>query len=158
MSRGHQKIKKHPTLPDLKFGNTRVTKLINYLMQNGKKRVAKRIVYLALDKSSKELDLAPLDVLERILKNVGPLLEVKAKRIGGANYQIPVEVSRERRETLAFRWLISAANSRRGTMMAEKLSSEIIDACHNTGAAVKKKEDTHRMAEANKAFAHFARL
>jgi len=158
MSRGHQKIKKRPTTPDLKFGSSEVSKLINYLMQNGKKQVAERIVYIALDKSSKELNASPLDILDRVLKNVGPLLEVKAKRIGGANYQVPVEVNRERRETLAFRWLINAANSRRGVKMAEKLSSEIIDACHNTGAAVKKKEDTHRMAEANKAFAHFARL
>ncbi|PIU24444.1 30S ribosomal protein S7 [Candidatus Berkelbacteria bacterium CG08_land_8_20_14_0_20_39_8] len=158
MSRGHQKLKNHQLKPDRKYGSVLVTKFTNYIMQCGKKTVAENIIYSALKNSSKKLGAEPLDVLERMIKNVGPLLEVKAKRIGGANYQIPMEVNRERKETLTLRWVLSAAKSRKGAPMAEKLSLELIDACNNTGAAVKKKEDTHRMAEANKAFAHFARL
>jgi small subunit ribosomal protein S7 len=158
MSRGHQKTKRNTLSPDRKYGSVLVTKFINYLMDCGKKSVAERIVYTALEDSSKKLNTAPLDVLERVLKNVGPIMEVKSKRIGGANYQVPIEVGRERKETLSLRWIIIAAKARKGAPMAEKLSSEFIDACNNTGAAIKKKEDTHRMAEANKAFAHFARL
>ncbi|OIN88792.1 30S ribosomal protein S7 [Candidatus Berkelbacteria bacterium CG_4_9_14_0_2_um_filter_42_30] len=158
MSRGHQKLRKRELTPDRKFGSRLIAKFINYLMQRGKKSVAEKVVYAALEKSAKKLNVEPLEVLDRVLKNVAPLLEVKAKRIGGANYQVPIEVNRERKETLALRWVIAAAKARRGVPMAEKLSLEIIDACNNTGAAIKKKEDTHRMAEANKAFAHFARL
>jgi len=158
MSRGHQKIKRRQLLPDRKYGSTTVSKFTNYVMERGKKSVAQDIVYGALADSSKKLNAEPLEILERMLKNVGPLLEVKAKRIGGANYQVPMEVNRERKETLALRWIISAAKARKGAPMAEKLSQELMDACNNTGAAIKKKEDTHRMAEANKAFAHFARL
>ena len=155
MSRGHQKIKRHQLLPDRKYGSTLVTKLTNYVMDCGKKSVAENIVYGALESSSKKLNAQPLDVLERTFKNVGPLLEVKSKRIGGANYQVPMEVNRERKETLTLRWIIAAAKARKGAPMAEKLSMELIDACNNTGAAIKKKDDTHRMAEANKAFSHF---
>ena len=158
MSRGHQKIKRHALAPDKKYGSMLVTKFTNYLMENGKKSIAEKIVYSALEDSSKKLNAAPLDVLDRVLKNVGPIMEVKSKRIGGANYQVPMEVSRERKETLSLRWVIIAAKARKGAPMAKKLSSEFMDACNNTGAAIKKKEDTHRMAEANKAFAHFARL
>jgi len=158
MSRGYQKLKKRELSADRKFGSTVITKFINYLMERGKKSVAERVVYIALEESAKKLNSEPLEVLDRLLKNVAPLLEVKAKRIGGANYQVPVEVNRERKETLALRWVIAAAKARRGAPMVKKLSMEIIDAYNNTGAAIKKKEDTHRMAEANKAFAHFARL
>jgi len=158
MSRGHQKIKRQQLMPDEKYGSTLVTKFTNYVMERGKKSVAEKIIYSALENSSNKLNTEPTEVLERMIKNVGPLLEVKAKRIGGANYQVPMEVNRERKETLTLRWIIAAAKARKGAPMAEKLSQELIDACNNTGAAVKKKEDTHRMAEANKAFAHFARL
>lgn len=158
MSRGHQKIKKHRLLPDRKYGSILVTKFTNYVMDNGKKSVAENIIYSALENSSKRLNARPLDVLERMIKNVGPLLEVKSKRIGGANYQVPMEVNSARKETLTLRWIITAAKARKGAPMAQKLASELVDACNNTGAAIKKKEDTHRMAEANKAFAHFARL
>lgn len=158
MSRGHLKIHKREIKPDKKYGSALVTKFINYVMLNGKKSIAEVTVYTALDESAVKFNTKPDEVLERVLKNVGPLLEIRAKRIGGANYQVPVEVNRERRETLALRWVIAAAKARKGAKMSEKLLAEIIDACNNTGAAVKKKEDTHRMAEANKAFAHFARL
>ena len=158
MPRGHQKIHRIELSSDRKFGSTLVSKFINYLMLNGKKSVAEKTVYTALETSANKLGAHPTDVLDRVLKNVGPLLEIKAKRIGGANYQVPVEVSRERRETLALRWVITASRARKGAAMADKLTAEILDAFNNTGAAIKKKEDTHRMAEANKAFAHFARL
>jgi len=158
MSRGYQKRKARRCAPDAKFKSTTVAKFINYVMQNGKKSVAEQIVYTSLNNSAKKMNMSPTETLDRMLKNVGPLLEVKAKRIGGANYQVPVEVNRARKETLAMRWVIAAAKARKGAKMSEKLSAEIIDACNNTGAAIKKKEDTHRMAEANKAFAHFARL
>ena len=158
MSRGHKKLHKIGLQPDKKYQSTLVTKFINYVMLNGKKSVAEDIVYGAIETSSQKLGQQPMEVLEQMFKNVGPLLEVKAKRIGGANYQVPMEVNRARKETLTLRWIIAAAKSRKGAPMAQKLSLEIIDACNNTGTAVKKKEDTHRMAEANKAFAHFARL
>ena len=158
MSRGYQKRKIRELAPDQKFGSTTVAKFVNYIMECGKKSLAEKIAYTALDNAAKKINSTPTDVLDRVLRNVGPLLEVKAKRIGGANYQVPIEVNRERKETLALRWVIAAAKARRGAPMAERLSLEIIDACNNTGAAIKKKEDTHRMAEANKAFAHFARL
>lgn len=158
MSRGHQKIHKNILQPDTKYGSILVSKLINYLMERGKKSVAEKIVYSALEISSKKMNHEPLDVLNQVLKNVGPLLEVKAKRIGGANYQVPIEVNQARKETLSLRWIITAAKARKGARMAEKLAAEFTDACNNTGSAIKKKEDTHRMAEANKAFAYFARL
>ncbi|MCX6812663.1 MAG: 30S ribosomal protein S7 [Candidatus Berkelbacteria bacterium] len=158
MSRGHQKIKKPTLSPDKKFGSTLISKYINYVMENGKKSIAERLVISALEKASAKIGIEPTEVLDRVLKNVGPLLEIKAKRIGGANYQVPMEVSRVRRETLALRWVINAARARKGAGMADKLAGEMIDACNNTGSAIKKKEDTHRMADANKAFAHFARL
>ena len=158
MPRGHIKIKRIPIQPDQKYGSILISKFINYIMECGKKSLAEKIVYTALDDSAKKLNSTPLDVLDRVLKNIGPLLEVKAKRIGGANYQVPIEVNQERKETLALRWLITTARSRKGSKMSDKLTLEIIDAYNNTGAAVKKKEDMHRMAEANKAFAHFARL
>ena len=125
-------------------------------MQSGKKSVAERIVYGAFDRiAEKAKDKSPLDVLQSALENVKPRLEVKSRRVGGANYQVPVEVSIDRQEALAMRWMIQYASARKGTAMTEALASEILDASNNTGAAVKKREDTHKMAQANRAFAHY---
>lgn len=142
-------------LPDPKYNNILVAKFINHLMLKGKKNVAQKVLYSAFDileKQKKE----PLEIFDLAIKNVSPLLEVKSRRIGGANYQVPKEVKGERRITLAIRWLIQAARNKKGKPMAEKLAEEFILASQNEGMAIKKKEDTHRMAEANKAFAHFA--
>lgn len=158
MSRGHSKIKKNSLSPDKVHGSVLVTKFINYIMERGKKDIAEKIVYSAIEKVAKETNSKPLDCLEKVMKNVGPLLEIKAKRIGGANYQVPIEVGAVRKETLALRWIIDAAKKRKGAPMSQKLATEMMDAYNGIGAAIKKKEDTHRMAEANKAFAHFARL
>jgi small subunit ribosomal protein S7 len=125
-------------------------------MQSGKKSVAERIVYGAFDRiAEKAKDKSPLDVLQTALENVKPRLEVKSRRVGGANYQVPVEVSPDRQEALAMRWMIQYAGSRKGTAMTDALASEILDASNNTGASVKKREDTHKMAQANRAFAHY---
>lgn len=143
--------------PDPKYDNTLVAKFINHLMKNGKKSVAQKIFYNAFDiikKASKNKD--PLEVFDEAIKNTAPLVEVKTRRIGGAHYQVPREVRGERRVTLAIRWIIQAAKTKKGKPMAQKLAEELIDASKNTGLAVKKKEDTHRIADANKAFAHFS--
>ena len=158
MPRGHIKIRKIALQPDVKFGSLSVTKFMNYIMCNGKKTIAERIVYTALEEASKKLSAEPMDIFNQVIKNVGPILEVKSKRIGGANYQVPMEVSKDRRNTLAMRWIITAARSAKGRPMAEKMANELINAYHGEGAAIKKREETHRMAEANKAFAHFARF
>ena len=135
-----------------------MSRFINYIMLNGKKTVAERIVYTAFEKAEKELKAAPNEIFEQVIKNAGPLVEVKGKRIGGANYQIPVEVGRERKTILAMRWIIIAAKNKKGKAMADKLAEELISAYRGEGAAIKKKDETHKMAEANKAFAHFARF
>jgi len=143
--------------PDPKYNSTLVAKFINHLMWDGKKSTARRVLYDTFDiieKSTKDKD--PLEVFDTAIKNVSPLLEVKSRRIGGAHYQVPREVKGERRTTLAIRWIIQAARQKKGKPMCEKLAEELIQASQNTGEAVKKKEDTHRMAEANRAFAHFA--
>ena len=158
MSRGNAKIKRNPVKADAKYDSIILSKFVNYIMTNGKKTVAEKIVYTALDITSKKLKLEPMDVFNQALKNVGPILEVKSKRIGGANYQVPVEVGRDRKNTLAMRWIIDAARSGSGKPMNEKLAFELINAYNGEGAAIKKKQDTHKMAEANKAFAHFARF
>lgn len=158
MSRGNSKTKKHTLKPDKKYGSVLITKLINYVMLNGKKGVAEKIVYNALDRAAKELKAEPMDIFAAVLKNVGPTVEVKGKRVAGANYQVPVEVNKDRKIVLAFRWIVKAANSRKGVAMYVKLSDELIQAYNNEGAAIKKREEVHRMAEANKAFAHFARF
>ncbi len=143
--------------PDPKYDNTLVAKFINQLMKKGKKSVAQRVLYRSFEiLAEKNKDKDPLEIFDQAIKNVSPLVEVKSRRIGGAHYQVPREVHGERRTTLAIRWLLQAARSKKGKPMAEKLAAELLDASKNTGAAVKKKEDTHRMAEANKAFAHFA--
>lgn len=158
MARGNIKTKKHRLEPDSKFDSIILAKFINHIMLNGKKSVSKEIVYNSLKMASEKTKTPEMEVFELSLKNVGPILEVKSKRIGGANYQVPVEVSKDRRNTLAMRWIITAARSGKGKPMAEKLANEFINAFHGEGAAIKKKQETHRMAEANKAFAHFARF
>ncbi len=148
-------VAKRDVLPDPVYGSKILTKLINKVMWDGKKSLAEKICYRALDIIREKTKKDPLEVFEQALKNVMPVLEVKARRVGGANYQVPVEVRPERRLTLGIRWIVNYARLRAGKSMEEKLAAEIMDAANNTGAAVKKKEDTHKMAEANKAFAHY---
>lgn len=142
--------------PDPKYNSLLIAKLVNQIMLGGKKSVAERIIYDAFDIINKKTNTDPLEVFDKALKNVGPSLEIKGRRIGGANYQIPYEVKGDRKNTLAFRWIIDSARGKKGKPMSIKLADEIVEASKNQGVAVKKKEDTHRMAEANKAFAHFA--
>lgn len=153
--RGKKKIKQEIS-PDPVYNNVIVAKFINQVMRRGKKTIARKIVYGTFDIIKTKTKKEPLEVFDLAFKNASPLLEVKPKRVGGATYQVPREVKGERRLTLAMRWIIQAAKSRKGKPMREKLAEELIAAANNTGAAVKKKENTHRMAEANRAFAHFA--
>ncbi|MBX4216027.1 30S ribosomal protein S7 [Candidatus Parcubacteria bacterium] len=152
-----RKIKKRAAItPDLRFENAKVAKFMNYVMQSGKKETARKVVYDAFNIiREKEKGVDPLEVFEAALRNASPTMEVRSRRIGGANYQVPREVRPERKQMLAFRWLIDAARSVKGKPMREKLANELMLAAKNEGSAIKKKEDTHRMAEANKAFAHF---
>jgi small subunit ribosomal protein S7 len=147
---------KREILPDSKYNNPVVAKLINYVMWKGKKNIARTIVYDAFSIIQEKTKKDPIEVFDEAIKNTSPMLEVKSKRVGGANYQVPKPVKGDRRMTLSFRWMINAARAKKGQRMAEKLAEEIIQASQNSGAAVKKKEDTHRMAQANRAFAHFA--
>lgn len=142
--------------PDARYGNVLIAKFTNLIMERGKKSVAEKIIYDALDIIHEKTKKGGLNIFEQALKNVAPMVELKSKRVGGANYQVPVPVSGDRRTTLAIRWLKAAASAKKGRRMAEKLADEFIDASNKTGAAMKKREDVHRMAEANKAFAHFA--
>ncbi len=187
MPRKSRSYDKHVPEPDPKYGSVKYAKFINYIMERGKKNVARKIFYDALamveekaksipapaapapspkaagEKPTKEAKVAdkPLDgrqVFDIALKNVAPIMELKSRRVGGANYQVPMEVMEPRRTTLAMRWLLTAARSKKGIRMAERLAGEIMDAFNKTGIAMKKREDVHRMAEANKAFAHFARF
>ncbi|PIS42278.1 MAG: 30S ribosomal protein S7 [Candidatus Kerfeldbacteria bacterium CG08_land_8_20_14_0_20_40_16] len=151
-----KKAPKRKIQPDFKYSSIIIAKFINHIMRRGKKSTAERIVYGALDTIKEKIKKDPLDVFDQAIKNVSPVVEVKARRIGGANYQIPVEVKGERRTTLAMRWIIKAAKEKKGKPMQEKLAQELTDAANQQGAAIKKKEDVHRMAEANRAFAHFA--
>lgn len=149
--------KKAPLEPDYKYSSQKVAKFINYLMYSGKKNTARVIVYEALDLIKEKAKTEnPIEILDTALKNTGPLMEVRSRRVGGANYQIPREVRPERRLALSMKWIIEAARSRKGAAMNERLADEIILAAKNEGEAVKKRENTHKMAEANKAFAHFA--
>ncbi len=150
-----REVPKRVKLPDPKFGSTQITKFVNMIMKSGKKSVAESIMYSALDTIGGKGKGEPLDVMDQALENVSPMVEVKSRRVGGATYQVPVEVRAERRVTLAMRWIIDAARRRGEKSMQLKLAGELMDAAENRGSAVKKKEDTHRMAEANKAFAHF---
>ena len=146
---------KREILPDPKFGNITLAKFMNHVMVSGKKSVAERIVYGALDLVEERLKKSPVDVFEEALDNVAPLVEVKSRRVGGATYQVPVEVRPSRRTALAMRWLVDYARSRGEKSMPQRLVGELIDAVQGKGGAVKKREDVHRMAEANKAFSHF---
>jgi len=148
--------KRKATEPDTKYSNVLVSKFINKIMQEGKKPVAKRIVYSALDTLEKQAKKPAMEVFEKAMNNVFPTVELRSKRIGGANYQVPIEVRPERRIALGIRWIIDSARSQKGKPMANKLAEEFLNAFNNTGGAVKKKQDVQRMAEANKAFAHFA--
>ncbi len=141
--------------PDVRYDSVMVARFINKIMKDGKKSIAARIVYDALDVVEARMKRPPLEVMEDAMRNVSPVLEVKPRRVGGSTYQIPVEVAPDRRLSLAIRWLLAAAHNRPGKSMAEKLAGELMDAARETGAAVKKREDTHRMAEANRAFAHY---
>ena len=155
MSR-RRRAEKREVLPDPKFGDLVVTKFMNYVMYEGKKAVAENIVYGAFDVlEAKRKDLGPLETFHAALDNVAPSVEVRSRRVGGATYQVPVEVRTERAQALAIRWLITAARSRSEKTMAARLSGELMDASQNRGNAVKKREDTHRMAEANRAFSHY---
>lgn len=148
-------VPKRDVLPDPVYGNKIVTRFINRVMLDGKKGVAESIVYGAFDICQSKLAKEPIEIFEQALNNVMPVLEVRARRVGGANYQVPVEVRADRRLTLGIRWMVSYARQRSERTMQERLAGELMDAYNNTGAAVKKKEDTHKMAEANKAFAHY---
>jgi len=153
--RGKKKTKRAISTDPI-YNSITVSKFVNQVMRKGKKTIAKKIVYGVFDIVKEKTKKEPLEIFELALKNASPLLEVRPKRIGGATYQVPVEVKGERKLTLAMRWIIEAARSKKGKPMKEKLAEELISAANDTGAAIKKKEDTHRMAEANRAFAHFA--
>jgi small subunit ribosomal protein S7 len=154
MSRRHR-AEKREINPDPKFGDRIVSKFMNNLMLDGKKSVAESIVYGAFDRIEEKMRQEPLNVFHQALDNVAPAVEVRSRRVGGATYQVPVEVRAERRQALAIRWLINAARGRNENTMVERLSGELMDAASNRGTAVKKREDTHRMAEANRAFSHY---
>ena len=149
------RVVRRPIEPDARFGSKTVAKFINKVMERGKKSLAETIVYDAFDRIEKQTRRNPVDVFEQAVRNATPVLEVKPRRVGGATYQVPVEIKGDRRFALAIRWLLASARARSGRSMAEKLAAELLDASHGTGATIKKREDVHRMAEANKAFAHY---
>ena len=144
-----------PVVADPKFGSKVVTKVINQVMLDGKKSIAQKVVYEAMEQAGKKLNAEPIDVFNQALENIKPVLEVKSRRVGGSTYQVPMEIRAERRQTLAIRWLVLYARQRSERTMAAKLAGELVDAYNNAGGAFKKKEDVHRMAEANKAFASY---
>lgn len=149
---------KRKILPDPKYQSTVVAKFINYVMREGKKSTAQKVVYGAFDAMAEKTKADPLELFDEALKNITPIIEVRGRRIGGANYQVPVPVRGERKYALAFRWILDASRRKKGRPMAEKLAGELLAAVNKEGDAVKKKNDVHRMAEANRAFAHFARF
>ena len=146
---------KRPVTPDPVYGSEAVAKFVNIVMRDGKRAVAERVMYDALRRAGRQARKEPVDVFEQALRNATPLLEVKPRRVGGATYQVPIEIRPDRRQALARRWLVRFARQRNGRSMAEKLAHELVDASNNTGGAVRRKEETHRMAESNKAFSHF---
>ena len=154
MSRRHA-AQKREVIPDPKFNDVVVTKFMNAVMEDGKKSVAERMVYGAFDKMEVKAKSSAIDLFKQALDNVMPAVEVRSRRVGGATYQVPVEVRNERRQALAIRWLIAAARARNESTLIDKLSGELLDAANNRGTAVKKREDTHKMAEANRAFSHY---
>ena len=150
-------IKKRAVIdPDVKYSDVLIAKFINKIMEGGKKSIARKIVYSALELAEKQTKKPALEVFKKAMDNVYPSVELRSKRVGGANYQVPVEVRTERRTALAIRWIVDSARSQKGKPMAEKLAGEFVNAFNNTGGAIKKKQDVQRMAEANKAFAHFS--
>ena len=151
----HKKSVDRPIVPDGKYNSKIITKFVKRMMLDGKKETCTKIIYEAMDKLKAKTEKDPLEVFLKALDNVKPVVEVKSRRVGGATYQVPIEIRDDRREALAMRWLIDAARRRSGHGMADTLASELLDAFNNTGTAYKKKEDTHKMAEANKAFAHY---
>jgi len=154
MSRRRKAVKR-PTLPDPRHGSPLVSTLVNAVMQSGKKALAQRIVYGAIEKMAEKSEKGnPVDLVLGALENIRPKIEVKSRRVGGATYQVPIEVPFERQQSLAFRWVVKAASARKGAPMADSLATELIDAYNNTGSVVKKREETHKMAQANRAFAH----
>ena len=148
-------VPKRQVLPDSKYNSVLVTKIINQVMLDGKKGIAEEIVYGAIDIATSKTGLEPMDLLDKVMENVKPQLEVKARRVGGATYQVPMEIRPERRQTLAIRWIVDFARKRSERTMEERLAGEFVDASNLTGGAVKRKDEMHRAAEANKAFAHF---
>ena len=155
MPRRAKRVKKRVIAPDAKYGSIDVAKFINRLMLKGKKSTSERIVYGALDQMEQKAKQNPIELFHEALRNVMPALEVRSRRVGGATYQVPVEVRTDRRQALAIRWIIAAARARNENTMVERLSGELLDAANNRGTAVKKREDTHRMADANRAFSHY---
>ena len=153
-----RKVSKRPVAADPMLGSVQVQMLINKVMMHGKKSIAEKIVYHALNTAGERLNREPLEIFEQALRNSSPTIEVKPKRVGGSTYQVPVEVKPDRRIALAIRWLLTAARSRSGKPMFERLAAELMDAYNNTGATVKRREEVHRMAEANRAFSHYARF
>jgi len=151
--KGHVRIRENR--PDSKFGNQDIAKFINAIMLDGKKSVAEKIMYGALDLAGKRLSLDPLEVFRKAMESVRPVVEVRPRRVGGATYQVPVEVQPRRAQALATRWILQYSRGRKGIPMVERLARELTDACKGEGSSVKKREDTHRMAEANRAFAHY---
>ena len=151
----HKKSIDRPLLPDVKYNSKVISKFVNRMMLDGKKETCQKIIYQAMDNLKAKTEKDPLEVLLKALDNVKPMVEVKSRRVGGATYQVPMEIRESRREALAMRWIIKAARNRSGHGMADTLASELLDAYNNTGTAFKKREDVHKMAEANKAFAHY---
>ena len=151
--KGH--VRKRDVVPDTRFGNPTVAKFIASIMKGGKKSIAESILYDALDKAAEKLGIEPFEVFEKAMGNVAPQIEVRPRRVGGATYQVPVEVTPERGQLLSIRWILSYARSKKGMPMSERLMRELMDACKNEGNSIKKREDTHKMAEANRAFAHY---
>jgi small subunit ribosomal protein S7 len=149
------RVSKREIVPDARFGNRTITKVINKIMQRGKRSLAESILYGALDRVAERTGRDPIEIFEVAMRNATPVLEVKPRRVGGATYQVPVEIKGDRRVSLAIRWLLGSARARTGKSMSEKLANELLDAANNVGTTIKRREDTHRMAEANKAFAHY---
>jgi small subunit ribosomal protein S7 len=149
------RVVRRPVVPDARYGNRTISKFINRVMERGKKSTAEAIIYDALDRIENQTHRSPADTFDQAIRNAAPVLEVKPRRVGGATYQVPVEIKGDRRFALAMRWILASAKARSGHSMAEKLAAELLDCAHGTGATIKKKDDVHRMAEANKAFAHY---
>ena len=158
MPRKARAYKKHPLLADTKYNSVKISKFVNYIMERGKKTIATKIVYGAFEIIEREMKTEPKAVFEQAIKNVCPIVEVKGRRIGGANYQVPMEVQEPRKTALGMKWIIDASRNKKGKPMAQKLAEELMEAYNKLGTAMKKREDVHKMAEANKAFAHFARF